>query len=123
MRIAIPVFNERLSPLFDTCRTLLLVDVDTGNSYDRRYESLENVTPCLRPIHLREIGVELLLCGGISRVLLERLELFGIRVVPWLGGDVNEVLVAWREHRLAEERFLLPGRNFSSVGNKQINLI
>src|SRR3990172_10226653 len=99
MRLAISVWNEQVSPVFDSARQLLLVDIENGVEQARRKEAIRESFPSRRARHLAELGVNVLICGGISRTLKELLETSGITVVPWTAGPVDEVLGAYRTGR------------------------
>lgn len=58
---------------------------------------------------MQELGVAVLICGGISRPLRQMIEACGIRVYPWMAGPVDEVLEAYRQGRLHEPRWMMPG--------------
>jgi predicted Fe-Mo cluster-binding NifX family protein len=59
---------------------------------------------------LKELGVDVVLCGGISNPLRGMTEAAGIRVIPWLSGRVDDVLAAYFSGSLTDERFAMPGR-------------
>ena len=109
MRVAIPVWNGRVSPVFDTAGQVLLVEVEQGSERNRRSEELSGSFPAWRVRRLVELGVEVLICGGISRPLATMLAAAGIRLVPWTAGSVDEVLTAYLGGRLPDPRWLMPG--------------
>lgn len=109
MLLAIPTRNDRVSPVFDTACRLLLVEVEQGQERARRTEELSDTLPAPRVRRLRELGVEVLVCGGISRGFAAMLEAAGIRVVSWIAGPVDDVLRAYLEGRLSHPRWMMPG--------------
>ncbi len=109
MRLAIPVRNERVSPVFDEARRLVLVDVENGMEQARREEILHESFPNRRARRLTEIGVNVLICGAISRPLVTLLAAFGITVIPCTVGPVDEVLAAYLKGRLSDPRWRMPG--------------
>ncbi|NLI78749.1 MAG: hypothetical protein GX442_20205 [Candidatus Riflebacteria bacterium] len=97
-RIAIPVFQDRVSPLADGARVLAV-----WNCHGRRLTTrgslaipLDEPGPAAR--RLVENGIDLLVCGAISRVLGEALELAGIQVRSGLSGPVDAVIAAVVQH-------------------------
>jgi len=62
-----------------------------------------------RANRLRQMGIDVLLCGGISGWLARQVEALGIRLIPWLAGDVQQVLDAFVAGRLPDQRFAMPG--------------
>jgi len=107
--VAIPDWEGRVSPVFDVAGRLLVAQVVSGLPDVCRHEQLLAQTPTSRASQLVEWGVKTLLCGGISSGLREALERAGITVIPHICGCVQEVLQAYLENRLSDERFAMPG--------------
>lgn len=109
MQVAIPVWQDRVSPVFDTARTVLLLGIEGGREVERSIMHLMQGFPPLRVRRLRDRGVELLICGAISRPFAHLCEGAGIRVIPWVAGQVDEVLAAFLDDRLPDPSFTMPG--------------
>ena len=109
MRIAIPVRQGRVSPVFDAARHLWIVDVEEGCQAGCSRTVLYQRDPLDRAKHVCRCGVKLLICGAISRPLMMTLTSGGVRVVPFICGSIEEVIAAFSEGRLDEERFQMPG--------------
>lgn len=109
MKVAIPVFCGRLAPVFDWCRDLTVVDTDGGPGANRKETDVSKIAPLHRADHLASIGVDVLLCGGISPALAQLIEAHGIKVMPWVAGDIDAVLTEFLAGRLPSERFMMPG--------------
>lgn len=92
MKVAIPLFNSRVSPRFDFAAKLLVVTIAEGEITDRQEFSLLNLNPLKRTSLLCELKVQLMLCGGISRFAERFIRAHGIEVVPLVQGEVDEVL-------------------------------
>ena len=92
MKVAIPLFENRVSPHFFTAPELLLVQVDAGAVCFSWRVSLGDMTTALRKTRLLALGPEILLCGGIDGVTKLWLEKQGVRVVDNLMGDAMENL-------------------------------
>lgn len=92
MKAAILMFNTRVSPHFDFAPKVLIVKVDEGKVLEREQYSLINLNTIRRGALLREVGVNVVICGGISnfsvRLLLEN----GMQVIPMVAGEIEEVL-------------------------------
>jgi predicted Fe-Mo cluster-binding NifX family protein len=58
---------------------------------------------------LRELGIEVLICGAISAGLKEMLQQTGIRVMSEICGEIEPVLAAYKTGRLSTREFLMPG--------------
>jgi predicted Fe-Mo cluster-binding NifX family protein len=109
MKIAIPIWQGRISPVFDVAGQLLLVDLADGREVAREEQLVDGTTADERTRKLSESGVETLICAGISRVLEASLVERGIQVIAQICGNVEEVLAAFTSGSLGEERFAMPG--------------
>ncbi len=109
MKIGIPVWNGFVSSVFDFAHQLLVVDVQDRQETNRLEVSLEQQPGPQRVAKLVDLGVDVLLCGAVSRPLASVLAASNIEVIPFVSGPVDEVLNAYLNGRLAEPRFLQPG--------------
>ena len=109
MRIAIPVWEDRVSPVFDVARRLVVVDVTPGNDTRRSEIDLPDLQVAPRVRHMAMLGVEVLICGAISRPLEAWLSSAGIRVVPHTCGPIDGVLQAFLNGQLNDQAYLMPG--------------
>ena len=124
MRLAISVWNDRISPVFDTASQLLVVDYAGGSETARRWIALQNTLPHLRARQLAELGIEVLICGSMSRTLQMILAGSGVKVASWKSGPAEEALVAYFSGELDHPRWAMPGcgcrrrRRRSGLGGK-----
>lgn len=109
MKAAFAVWNDRIAPVFDVARQIHLVEVEDGKVVREASEILPDELPSRRVLRLAELGAGTLICGAISRPLHELVEGYGIRVVPFVAGDLREVLRAWLAGGLDGEAFAMPG--------------
>lgn len=110
-RAAFSLWNNRIAPVFDVARHLLIVDVDNGmviGGMERRFAS-DN--PHERALRLSSLEIDQLVCGAISRDTAETLEQNGIQVISFVTGDCGHVVQAWLKGRLHDNRLLMPGCN------------
>jgi predicted Fe-Mo cluster-binding NifX family protein len=87
----------------------MVVDVENGVEQARRQETLQEEFPTRRARQLAQLGVNVLICGAISRPLAALLAASGITLIPWTAGPVDEVLTAYLAGRLPDPRWLMPG--------------
>ncbi|HNQ22878.1 MAG TPA: NifB/NifX family molybdenum-iron cluster-binding protein [Phycisphaerae bacterium] len=109
MNVAIPTLQDRVSPVFDVAQQVVLVELDGGRERHRQLVALQARDLVRRVGELSQRGVDVLICGGISRPLDVLLQGAGIRVIPQTCGPVEEVLKAFVTGRLNERAFLMPG--------------
>jgi predicted Fe-Mo cluster-binding NifX family protein len=122
MKIAIPIWNERISPVFDVAQKLAIMTVEAGDvSYCEEKEL--GATPYEKIRILKESNVSLLICGAISGPLMMQIRCAGIEVVFDICGPVSEVVEAFLADQLGTERFMMPGccrrrRRFRGCGRR-----
>jgi len=109
MKVAVPSWQGRVSPVFDVAEQVLLVDLNNEEDGSRRTESLGSTAPHDRARRLAELGVNVLVCGAISWLLEALVATSGIRVIPLVCGEVEEVIRAFRDGTLENEQFAMPG--------------
>ena len=69
MKIAIPVYGDHVSNVFDFAHRLLLVDIGKGKETKRCEIALQNKLLVQRAVQLKSLEVNLLICGAISQEL------------------------------------------------------
>jgi predicted Fe-Mo cluster-binding NifX family protein len=107
--IAIPIWQDHVSPLLDAATRLLVVSLRRGTELRRREVLLGPLAPEALARSVAELQVDLLLCSALSEVLLQALRRRGVRVRPHLCGEIEAVLRAFCARRLAREEFRMPG--------------
>ena len=109
MKLALTVCENRISPLFDCARMLLIVDIVDRTSTGRHFEVLHYESPFSRAAKLSDLGVKVLICGAVSDQFANIIETYGIRIVPFVAGAVDEVLDAYLTGGLYNAKFRMPG--------------
>jgi len=110
-RVAIPVFQSRVSPVFDCCSRALLVDLEPGQNREvKRIEiTLENLTVSERLNLLNKLRVTIVICAGISQSFHDRLIAARISPIAGVAGEVEQVLSAYMCNELDDACFYMPG--------------
>jgi len=109
MIIALPIWQGRVSPVFDVAGQLLVVEVDGSVEKSRRHETLPAESPERRVQRLQSMGIEKLICGAVSRPLEDLLAAGGIEAIPRICGDAEEVLRAFLSGDLPDDQYAMPG--------------
>ncbi len=109
MIIALPVWNERIAPLFDVARQALIISVDQQCIAHRTCVPLPVDAPEEKVRCLVRQGTSILICGAISRPLCLMACACGIDVYAFVGGNTQEIIEAWRQGRLEEDDYAMPG--------------
>ena len=108
-RIALAVWQGRISPVFDVSRQVLVVDIEQGRPAGRKEESFASADPFGRAAELARWKVETLICGAISHPFSACLAAQGIRLVSFVAGEVEEVIEAYLAGALPSPALAMPG--------------
>jgi len=109
MKAAFSFWENRIAPVFDSARQICIVEVQSGRIVQEDREPLTGDLPVHMALRLKELGVATLVCGAISRPLREMLTGCGIRAVPFVSGDLSEVIRAWVSGKFNRSAFAMPG--------------
>ena len=109
MKVALTVWESRISPVADSARQLIVVDVENRTIRGRRTECLDSESVFYRARRLADLEVKLFICGAISDFFASLVEGYGIRLIPFICGEVDEVLDAYLEDSLRSPRFMMTG--------------
>ena len=107
--IAIPIYKSRVSPVFDTCTRLLLIDCEDNRQISRREFDLDSFSLRERLQILEKNAVAVIICGGISDVFHAILSNSNILLICGICGHVDEVISAHIDGRLDDPCFFMPG--------------
>lgn len=109
MKVALSVFKDSISTVFDVAQQILLLEIDGANRPKRTALKIEATDPAQRVAQLSEEGIEILICGAISRPLQEAIMARGITVYPFVRGKTEDVIAAYQSGRLGNASYALPG--------------
>ncbi len=108
-RVAIPRFRSRISPVFDTCTRVLLIDLENNREVGRQEIYLNGMSMSERVTVLKNTNIQTIICCGIREVLYNMLINAEISLISGIAGEVEEVLDAFLSDRLHEPHFHMPG--------------
>jgi predicted Fe-Mo cluster-binding NifX family protein len=107
MRVALPVWKGRISPVFDVATQVRVIEVEDGTPTSQR--DLRLAYPG-RVARLEELGIDVLICAAVSRPLEAACWVAGIEVVSEVCGPVDAVIEAYLDGSLEEGGYVTPGR-------------
>jgi predicted Fe-Mo cluster-binding NifX family protein len=110
MRLGIPVWRAQVSPVFDVAMHLLVLEVENGREVARQTVRLGMGNEAARLQRLTASGVDVLVCGTISRALEQMITAAGMRVVSLVSGPVEQVAASMMAGRRLPPECLMPGR-------------
>ncbi len=109
MKIAIPVYGDYVSNVFDFAHRLLLVNIENGKETERSEVELESLSLPQRADKLKTLGAEVLVCGAVSQLLANMVTQSGIEILPYVTGKTENVLCAYMAGQLIRPEFCMPG--------------
>ena len=110
MKIAIPLFGTRVSPNFDHAQTALIVDIEKGSIATMRELSIGLFEPLMRATQIKNLSIDVVICGGVSNFLQNLLQKQNIRVIPWITGEAQKALELFMQGSLEPGTMVCQGR-------------
>ena len=115
MRIAVTIWNDKISPVFDTASRLLIIEAENLNETARFKTYLYEQDISQRCLRIQDLKVNVLICGAISRPFSMLLMSSGIKIISGISGPAEDVLRAYLHGSLPNSRFLMPGCKNNSL--------
>ena len=109
MKVALTVWEDRISPVADSARKLLVVNIGSRRIRGRELEHFHNESLLYRARKLADLDAKILICGAISDFYASLVEGCGIRLIPHIRGQIDEVLDAYVDKTLSNPRFAMIG--------------
>ncbi len=109
MTVAFTYWENRIAPVFDVARHILLIDCMAGRVIHKARRAFPLGSPHARRAYLEGLRIDALVCGAMSKPLQQVFEDSTIQVIPFVAGDLEEVIEAWMEGRLSQDAFAMPG--------------
>jgi len=92
MKVAIPLFRDRISPRFDVCPEIWIVELNNGEVINQEKWPLGRFNLQQRIDQLISKGVDQVICGGIDSFCMDHLGNRGINVIHNVAGEAVEAL-------------------------------
>jgi predicted Fe-Mo cluster-binding NifX family protein len=89
MKIAIPIFGNRISPRFDFSPEMWIITVENGELVNQEKLPMANLNLPQRLEQITSNGVDKVICGGIDGFSLNQLGTKGIDVVEDVMGEAE----------------------------------
>ncbi len=109
MKMALTVWENRISPVFDSAQMLLIAEIKNKEVTKRRYEPFVPDLPSRMADRLSELDVAVLICGAISELPANIIEATGIKLIPFITGSADKVLDLYARGIKITPAFLMPG--------------
>jgi predicted Fe-Mo cluster-binding NifX family protein len=109
-KAAFASWNDRIAPVFDVAQWIHLVETECGQIIRQIRANVAGEAPGQKAWRLAELEVDILVCGAISRPMQAMITAYGIEVIPFIAGDLQEVIEAWLCGKLAgSDKYSMPG--------------
>lgn len=109
MKIAVPAFGEMIAATFDFAGEIVILDCINGIVINKqRSVFIEEYLP-LRAAKLKELGIEVVICGAISNPAIVILQYHTIRVIAGIAGEIDAVTSEFLNGNSTLLRYSLPG--------------
>ena len=109
MKIALSVWKDCISTVFDSADQMLIVETDSKNKITKTPVKFVSVDPAARSAQLKNQGVDILICGAVSRPVLALIRSQGITVHSFIRGEIDAIITAYQNNQLGQAVFSLPG--------------
>jgi predicted Fe-Mo cluster-binding NifX family protein len=109
MKVALTIWDGRISPVFDVCREARILCIDDRTVASEEQVQFDGERPASNVERLVSLGVQVLVCGAISEPLQSDLLARGIDVIPFVAGEADDVVKAYLSGNLPNHALLMPG--------------
>jgi len=127
LKLALTVWGNRISPVFDSARKLCLVEIENNEVVNREYEAIDFKTASDLINILSHHGIDVLICGAISRKFSSIIDASRTKLIPFITGHVDMVLKSYIKNHRNTVKFIMPGcrkqqcRQINSAGSTMNN--
>jgi len=109
LRVAIPLFGNRVAPRCLKAESMLLANIEYGGPDSRSIHHTAGLNPQEWIELMLELGINVVVCGALSGELQEELKALGITAITNVAGEAEEVLEQLKLGRL------IPGYGLSGA--------
>jgi predicted Fe-Mo cluster-binding NifX family protein len=116
MKVAITVWGSRISPVFDSSHMLLVAEIENSIVIDRKQLAFNPEPPSRLAELLAEMEIDVLICGAVSKAPACLIESVGIKLIPFIAGDAEEILTSYAKKASVPPMYLMPGCGLKTCG-------
>lgn len=109
MKVAITIWDEKVSPVFDAAHSILIADINNNILKNIAYKSFNPQFEARLIEKLNHLHIDVFICGAISQAHSTLIEANGIQLIPFISGSVNEILESFARGNSLVPAFLMPG--------------
>ncbi len=109
MKLAITVWGNRVSPVFDAAGTLLVAQIENQGIIKKEYKSFKPAIPSDLIKILKKMKVSVLVCGAISTKPADLIVESDIKLISFVTGNALKILDNFAHKQTIEKTFMMPG--------------
>ncbi len=109
MKIAITIWGNRVSPVFDAAKTLLIADIKDPGVIRKSYVNFDSGSPDTMIKILKKMQVSILVCGAISTRPADLIVENDIKLISFVTGNAVEFLETFARKQIIEKSYMMPG--------------
>lgn len=108
-KLAIPVFEKRISPLFDVAGSFEIIATKEKSIIEKTVLDTSKLSGIERVQRLKDLEVNVIICSAISRIFANSVISKGIELIPGVIGFADEVVDAYIKDNLRIDMYSMPG--------------
>jgi len=109
LKLAITVWGNRVSPVFDAAGTLLVTQIENQRIIKKEYKSFKPAIPSDLIKILKKMRVSVLVCGAISTKPADLIVENDIKLISFVTGNALKILDNFAHKQTIEKTFMMPG--------------
>jgi len=109
MDICIAGYQNRVATLLETATELRLYTLEGKQVVRSGMTAMPAAGPCALPSYLKAMGVDIVICGGLGKIVQDGFEALELQVIPWVKGPIEAVLEAYLDDNM--DSMIMPGRS------------
>jgi len=109
LKLAITIWGNRVSPVFDAASTLLIADIENRIILKQHYTSFDPETISDLIKQLKRMQISILICGAISTKPADLIVKSDIKLISFVTGNTLDFLENFARKQTIEKSFMMPG--------------
>lgn len=109
MKLAITIWGNRVSPVFDAASTLLVANIENRIILKQHYTSFDPETLSDLIKNLKKMQVSVLICGAISTKPADLIVENDIKLISFVTGNTADFLENFARKQTIAKSFMMPG--------------
>jgi len=102
--VAVPVYQERISPLLDVARKFAIFEISDGEIKQKLEVDINTMCEPFMADKLKGLGVTVIISGAVSGFVSRIISEKGMHIIPWVNGAVDDVIELYIKDALVSFR-------------------